>query len=394
MQALRPMRRLTRGAVGLLVALFILTTIVATSRAPPSPASIVVPYSATPVQDVDLDGNPATGAWTDGVTADLPLENGETSSLGSVTLTAKHDGTDAYFRVQGKIDVRWQSSSGDHFWFGLVFGPSTVTGHHKSGQDGVFFGESVYTSSPPLLPVDTNGGGKPPAVDTSQDDLGEMKASGTSPPFDFTAEWKRKLDTGDSQDVKYVADGSTAFNFYATTDSDGGGSGGGAVSHNAVTNDNVMRFAVSQSTNGTTEAIGISHTPPNGIRPGNQIYLTAVLTNATAATIKWRNSTMTADETVPMTNLSTASGTGWAYAAYLPAQPTSTQVRYSINASNSQTSRSISYFLTVAEPVQSGVTAEQQVTWILTLVAIVTMVSCVVAVAYAFIGRRLRRERM
>ena len=374
------------------VAFFILITIVATNKAPASPASIVVPYSATPVQDVDLDGNPATGAWTDGVSADIPLENGETSSLGSATLTVKHDGTDVYFRVQGKIDVQWQSSSGNHFWFGLFFSPSTVTGHHKSGQDGVFFGESVYTSSPPLLPVDTVGGGKPPAVDTSQDNLGEMKTSGTSSPFDFAAEWKRKLDTADSQDVAFIADGSTAYNFYATTDSDGGGSNGGAVSHNAVTNDNVMRFAVSQSTNGTTQAIGISHSPPNGVRPGNQIYLTAVLTNATTATIKWRNSTMTVDETVPMTNLSTSSGNGWVYAAYLPAQLTPTQVRYSINASNGQISRSISYFLTVAEPVQSGVTSEQQVTWILTLMAIVTMVLSVVAVLCAYVSRRLRRE--
>jgi len=372
--------------------LFALAAIVATIRAPSSPASIVVPYSGVPVQDGDLDGNPATGMWTDGVTADLPLENGEASSLGSVTLTAKHDGVNVFFCVQGKIDVLWQSSSGNHFWFGLVYGPATIAGHHRSGQDGVFFGESVYTSSPPLVPVDTNGGGKPPAVDASQDNLGEMKTSGTSAPFDFTAEWKRKLDTGDSQDVTFVADGNAAYNFYATTDSDGGGSGGGAVSHNAVTNDNVMRFAVSQQTNGTAQAIGISHTPPKGITPGSQIYVTALLTNATAAMINWRNSTMTTDETVPMTNLSTPSGTGWNYAAYLPAQLSPTQVRYSINASNSKTFRSESYFLTVAVVIQIGVTPEQQITWALTVAAIVTMVLCVIAVSYAYVGRRLKRE--
>ncbi|MEK6988332.1 MAG: hypothetical protein AABX97_09645, partial [Candidatus Thermoplasmatota archaeon] len=65
--------------------------------------SITVPY-ATAVADADLDGNPATGAWGDALSATIPLENGDASAYGSATLYAKHDGPFAYFRIDGSID--------------------------------------------------------------------------------------------------------------------------------------------------------------------------------------------------------------------------------------------------------------------------------------------------
>ena len=381
------------GALALAVAAILL--VVLAVRAPAAPVSVTVPFKPTPVADADLDGDPATGAWSDALSFLLPLENGAAAPYGTVTMYAKQDGTHLYLRVDGKVDVPWTSASGTHFWFGVLVSPASVTGHHQGGQDGVFFGDSLFTSAPPLFPVDTNGA-KPPLVDPSQDDLGEMRAFGTSAPYDFTAEWKRKVDTGDPGDVAIVADGTTAYYLYATTDSGGGGSGGGALNHNAGTNDNVFRFEVPRPEELPSSSVRIVHEPPQGVTPGMQVYLTAVLTNATAAEVTWRNSTMTSGLGVPMTNLSQAvpqgGETGWVFAAYLPAQSSPTQVRYAINASGPLGFRAESYFYTVAEPPDAGITAEQQGTWILSLAASLSMAASVVAVLYLYVGRRLRRE--
>jgi hypothetical protein len=258
------------------------------------------------------------------------------------------------------------------------------------GQDGVFFGDSRYTAAAPLFPVDTNAA-KPPLLDASQDTLGEMRSTGTAAPYSFTAEWKRKLSTGDAADVAIVADGTTAFNLYASTDSNGGGSGGGTLNHNGVTNDNVFRFEVPRPWELPTSSIGISHTPPQGVRPGAQISLSAVLTNATAGWITWRNGTMTSDARVPMTNLSQPQGTRWVYAAYLPAQSSPTQVRYAINASGPQGFHIETYFLTVGEPSASGISQGQQEAWMMSLAASLSMSISTLAVLYWYIGRRLRR---
>jgi len=40
-----------------------------------------------------------------------------------------------------------------------------------------------------------------------------------------------------------LADGSTTYSFYVTTDSDGGGSSGGTIDHSGVTNANTMTLA-------------------------------------------------------------------------------------------------------------------------------------------------------
>ncbi len=93
-----------------------------------------------------------------------------------------------------------------------------------------------------------------------------------------------------------------------------------------------------------------------------------------------------------MTNLSTAEGPGWVYAAWLPAQPAPTQVRYAINASNARGYRVESFFFTVASPTSSRLTQEQQNAWILTVIASLSMASSVIAMLYWYVSRRLHRE--
>ncbi len=385
------LRRLAyRQALSLLLVTLATISFVAVTVAPAASVAVTVPFSSVTVSDAALDGDPTTGAWGDALSVAIPLENGASSPYDAATLYAKHDGTNAFFRVDGKVDVPWTSAAGSHFWFGLLIGPASVTGHHQGGQDGVFFGDSTYTSSTPLFPVDTDGA-RPPVADASQDSLGEMRFSGTAPPYSFTAEWKRKLVTGDPADVPFSADGNTAFAFYATTDSDGGGSGGGLIAHNGITNTNVMKFAEPTGVLPST-AIGIDPHPPSVVTPGVQIYITATLTNATAATITWRNGTMGSDQLVPMTNLSQPDGGGWTYAAYLPAQASPTQVRGAINASGPAGYRTESYFLTVAYPTSAGITPEQQSAWVLSLAATLAISISTVAVLYWYTGRRLRQE--
>lgn len=228
--------------------------------------SITVPYSSVPVADADLDGNPATGAWGDALSVIIPLENGAASPYGDATLYAKHDGTFFYFRIDGKIDVPWTSATGNHFWLGMQISPSS-TSHHSGGTwDGVFFGlwdGTDYTPQPtyPPLPVDTNGFGKPPNSDAAQDAIGKMRYSGGSAPYSFTAEWKKKLNTGDANDIAYAADGTTSYNFFVTTDSNGKGSQGGSIGHNVVTNANTMKFAPVSAPN-TPPTVDM--TAPNG----------------------------------------------------------------------------------------------------------------------------------
>ena len=142
----------------------------------------------------------------------------------------------------------------------------------------------------------------------------------------------------------------------------------------------------------STDSISISHTPPSGVAPGEQILLTAVLRNATGGSVVWRNATMTVDAVVPITNLSEERDGGWAFAAWLPAQFGPTQVRYSINASNPGGFRTESYFLTVDYPGPTGLIQEQQDAWILTLVASLAMTVSLIAMLYWYTGRRLRRE--
>ena len=211
-------------------------------------AAVTVPYAANPVADVDLDGDPATGDWTGSTTTTVPLENGQGGGYGTATLRAKHDGTVAYYRLDGQIDVPWTSAGGNHFWLGWQVSPADTTHHGGGTWDGAFFGlwdGTDYAPQPsyPPAPVDTFGFQRPPTADASQDLLGRLRYSGASAPYAFTAEWKKALNTGDADDLVYVADGTTVYNFFSTTDSNGAGSGGGGINHRGTTNTNTLVFA-------------------------------------------------------------------------------------------------------------------------------------------------------
>jgi len=274
------MERARGATAGLLVILF-LAVLLAGGVPGATGVSITIPYSAASVADVDLDGNPGTGAWSDAGSWTIPLENGQASPYGSATLYAKHDDANVYFRVDGKIDVSWTSVATDHFWLGMQVSPSS-TSHHGGGTwDGVFFGQSsiVPTESYPPVAVDTNGFSKPPAKDTAQNDFGQMAYSGAAVPYSLTAEWKRPLSTGDTQDLTFVADGTTAYNFFVTTDSDGGGSSGGAIDHSAITNLNTMRFqAPPVPVTHDVAVIGASASPTS-VLPGQAVTISATVQN-------------------------------------------------------------------------------------------------------------------
>lgn len=138
--------------------------------------------------------------------------------------------------------------------------------------------------------------------------------------------------------------------------------------------------------------IQIVHTPPSVVLPGLQINLTAVLKNATAASVTWNNGSMATDAVAPMTNTSVSEGGGWVYDAWLPAQPDGVQVSYELDASNGAANVVATFFLTVSAPSPSGLTLADQEQWMLTMAASLAMAISVVAVLYIYTGRRLRRE--
>jgi len=264
--AARGQKRLAGRLSALSAAALILATVIIAFASHAAPVSITVPYSSVPVADADLDGNPATGAWGDALSATIPLENGAASPYGSATLYAKHDGTFAYYRIDGKVDVPWTSAAGSRFWLGIQISSSGSSHHGGGSWDGIFFGlwdGTDYTPQPtyPPLAIDTNGFGKPPSKDASQDATGKLGYSGSAAPYDFTAEWKKKLNTGDASDIAHLADGTTTYNFYVTTDSDGKGSSGGGIDHSGVTNTNTMKFAIPSGPNAPPQ---VDLTTPNG----------------------------------------------------------------------------------------------------------------------------------
>ncbi len=269
--------------MGLLVVL--LLGVVLTALVPGAYAqTLTVRYSTTPVADGDLDGDPLTGAWSDAASVVIPLENKASSPYGSATLYAKHDGTYVYLRIDGMIDVAWSSATGNHFWLGMVYGPSSVTGHHSSGQDGVFFGlwdGTDYTPQPTYPPaaVDAHGAGTPPAKDGSQDLFGVMGYSGSSALYSFTAEWKRRLSTGDSEDVPLAADGTSTYNFYVTTDSDGKGSSGGGIGHKGMTNDNTMILEAPPAPVTHDVAVTAASASPRTVVQGETVTVSATVQN-------------------------------------------------------------------------------------------------------------------
>lgn len=293
-----------------------------------APVSITVPVKDGPVADSDLDGDPATGAWADALVVQVPLENGAQAPFGTATLYAKHDRSNLFMRIDGAMDVAWLNPGSEYFWLGIQISP-TFTSHHGGGEwDGVFFGfwnGAQYTPQPTYPPraVDTHGFDRPPVIDTLQDVLGTMRYSGSASPYSFTAEWRRPLKSGDSEDIAYQADGATVYNFFVTTDSNGGGSAGGNISHRTMTNLNVMKLeaAVSAGTPPT-----IVHTSPTEAVTGENISLTARVVDVEGV----------AEVRLNYTNVSGAQSNatmtlvGALYAYTIPAQNESGNVTYVI----------------------------------------------------------------
>lgn len=247
-----------------------------------APASFTVPLSDVAVQDPDLDGDPATGTWGDALTVEVPLENGAADPYGVATLYVKHDGANIYLRLDGSMDVDWVNTGDDYFWLGIQISPIRTSHHGGTEWDGVFFGfwnGDSYTPQPTYPPkaVDTHGFERPPDPDELQDVHGALGTEGASAPFAFTAEWRRPLSSGDTDDVLLRPDGATTYNFFITTDSDGGGSSGGSISHRQMTNLNVMKLEVSEE---TLTPPTIIHDPPGDVVAGESLILEARVVDA------------------------------------------------------------------------------------------------------------------
>lgn len=138
----------------------------------------------------------------------------------------------------------------------------------------------------------------------------------------------------------------------------------------------------------------IDHQPPQNIRPRTQILINATIVNATSAILSWKNETMTTSLDITMTNTSTPQGDGWLYSAIIPAQDTATQISYSINATGPAGSVQATYSLAVTEvPHPTGVTSEQQLVWIMTVVATVLVTIAIIAIVFAMFSQRLKTEK-
>ncbi|MFQ6013306.1 MAG: hypothetical protein ACE5LS_06655 [Thermoplasmata archaeon] len=350
-----PGRRPTGGASALfggLISLIIITAVWVSLATLAVPASITVPLSSAPVSDADLDGDPATGAWGDALVVDVPLENGEPPPYGVVTLYAKHDGSNLYFRIDGSIDVPWVAVADDYFWLGVQIS-ATGTSHHGGGDwDGTFFGlwnGEEYAPQPAYPPraVDTHGFDRPPISDLLQDVLGTLRYTGTQPPYSFTAEWRRPLNSEDVDDLTYEADSATTYNFFVTTDSDGGGSFGGNISHRRITNLNVMKI---EATGSTGIPPTIVHNPPQDVVTGEAIRLTARVVDADGVADVRVNSS---DVTGAMANESMTLE-GAIYVHTLPPQNGSGTLTYFIWATDpdGNEARTIRYSVPVAKLLQ------------------------------------------
>ncbi len=169
------------------------------------------------------------------------------------------------------------SAAQEHFWLGVQISPEHTSHHFGDEWDGTFFGfwnGAEYAPTPVYPPraVDTHGFDRPPEPDTLQDVFGILRYSGSVAPYNFTAEWRRSLNSQDGDDIVYEADGVTTYNFFVTTDSDGGGSQGGGISHRQMTNLNSFRL---EATGSTDLPPTIVHTPPLEIVAGEATTLSS-----------------------------------------------------------------------------------------------------------------------
>jgi len=197
----------------------------------------------------------------------------------------------------------------------------------------------------------------------------EKIAAGVGSPVDFTWTLKAPTTTG-------------TYHLYARTHH-----GGGAEYYMDFTSG--LTFTVVPAVAGRPE---IDHQPPTGVRPGAQIVISAVIVNATNANLTWKNTSMASPLTVSMTNTSTPSARGWVYTATIPAQSGPTRIDYAINATGSGGSFESTYTLSVTEPTTTqGFTQDEQIAWLLTLAAVMTIVAGIIAVSYMVFKQRLKK---
>lgn len=199
----------------------------------------------------------------------------------------------------------------------------------------------------------------------------EKTAGGVGSPVDFTWTMKAPTTVG-------------TYHLYARTHH----GGGGTPYYMDITSG--LTMTVVPAVAGRPE---IDHQPPTGVRPGAQIVIDAAIVNATSANLTWKNTSMASPSLVPMTNTSVySSGRGWIFTATIPAQPGPTRIDYSINATGSGGSFESTYTLNVTEPTTTaGFTQEEQLAWLLTLAAVMTIVAGIIAVSYMLFKQRLKK---
>jgi hypothetical protein len=245
----------------------------------------------------------------------------------------------------------------------------TVTANELSSLNkvGVFLVRALQTSnSKPdvdgwVILSDPNG---------HQFNYVEKTAGGVGSPVDFT--WTLKVPTLPG-----------TYNLYARTHH----GGGGTAYYMDFTSG--LLFTVVPAVAGRPE---INHQPPTGVQPGAQIVINAAVVNATIVNLTWKNTSMASSLTVTMTNTSTQSGHGWVYTATIPAQSGPTRIDYAINATGSGGSFVSTYTLSVTEPTTTtGFTQEEQIAWLLTLAAVMTIIAGIIAVCYMIFRQRIKK---
>lgn len=136
----------------------------------------------------------------------------------------------------------------------------------------------------------------------------------------------------------------------------------------------------------------IENQTPRRVDPGTQILVYATLWNATSAVVAWKNTSMSADIQIPMTNTTSQVDGGWTYQGLIPWQNTSTNITYSITATGPSGTTTEIFTLTVGlPPSTSGLSTELQATWGATAIAVLVFVGGVIVVLYFIFGQRLKK---
>lgn len=168
-------------------------------------------FSGSPIDDASIDG--AIGSeWNDaGTYADVGID-----PQGIAEVWTKQDGTYLYMAVRFTADS-------DDPWVSFLLGGATCM---TIGADGALFGNDDYAANG-YRDISFGGIGII-SLDDSQDGTGAITVDSSNL---VTAELKKPLNSGDSsgRDIEWVENSTYAM--IIMWDSNGGGSGGGSVSH-------------------------------------------------------------------------------------------------------------------------------------------------------------------